>query len=768
MELRKKLISVAALAFTVALGAGMACMTASAEEQQPTLKISGVAVRTENFKDAQGKDIEGSSGIRFKTDSSLEKGNFEAYTIVSAEGVGSKKVAATAWRPDNDGWNTVVAGIPKDDYVKEITAQSFIVLSNTQVVISNPVSYSISQAAAEGIKQENLKGAEADQNLIDVLQQYNKEPVEQPGADAEVTLSFANTSQRVSQTTEQQVWSNNGVTFTNDKAASTSNVIDSSNPVRLYANSKLTIEASGLISKIVFDCNSTSYATALKNSIGDTAVADSDKVTVDLDSSSDTFVIEKLTAQVRMDSLTVTVSSGAIEDPTKEENQEKAQSIADSLALSQTTLKEVGETLNLPLTTASVSWSLQDTDLLTMDAKTIKVSRLPAEDTTIALTATVTVGSGENMASATMTDPLEILVRAAVELPEADSELTIAEALAWADYFGKGYASSDAYSTDKYYVRGEIKEVSGATNGNMTIVDENGEELYINGTYSADGATRYDKLDVKPVAGDTVTVYGVLGMVNNTKTQMNAGWITEYTIIPANKLATEAAALSTIATTVKEATTIDLPSKGKTHEDVDITWTKDVEDSVAKFVENQLVINEPTADGAITLTAKLEVDGEDKYENVTILVQKDNGEKEIIFNLGDDGVAEHKDGSSKPTYDETVNGYTLNITGGTNMYLGAIDAKGNGAIKFGASSKAGSMTFTVPADVNKVVLYVAKYKANTSKVDVNGTAYTLTKNSNDGAYDEIVVDTTTNKTITFKTVSGGYRCMLNSIKFVIG
>ena len=114
---------------------------------------------------------------------------------------------------------------------------------------------------------------------------------------------------------------------------------------------------------------------------------------------------------------------------------------------------------------------------------------------------------------------------------------------------------------------------------------------------------------------------------------------------------------------------------------------------------------------------------------------------------------------------ETNNGYTLNITGGTNMYPSSYDAKGNSCIKFGTSSKTGSMTFTVPENVTEVVICVAKYKANTTKINVNGTEYTLTNSSNDGAYDEIVIDTTTTKTISFATVSGGVRAMVNTIVF---
>ena len=129
----------------------------------------------------------------------------------------------------------------------------------------------------------------------------------------DATLSFANKAQRTSYSTSKQVWEQNGITFTNNKSASTTNVGDYANPVRLYASSNIVVECSlGNITKIVFDCNSSSYATALKNSIGSTATVSSDKVTVTLDGSNNSFTIAKLTAQVRLDALTVTyaVSTG--------------------------------------------------------------------------------------------------------------------------------------------------------------------------------------------------------------------------------------------------------------------------------------------------------------------------------------------------------------------------------------------------------------------------------------------------------------------------
>ena len=125
------------------------------------------------------------------------------------------------------------------------------------------------------------------------------------------TLSFANKAQRTTFTTSKQVWAQNGITLTNDKASSTSSVADYAGPARFYKSSKITVVAGGAITKIVFDCNSSSYATALKNSIsaasGVTVTVSSDKVTVTFAEAVDSFVITSLTGgQVRMDSITVT------------------------------------------------------------------------------------------------------------------------------------------------------------------------------------------------------------------------------------------------------------------------------------------------------------------------------------------------------------------------------------------------------------------------------------------------------------------------------
>lgn len=139
----------------------------------------------------------------------------------------------------------------------------------------------------------------------------------------------------------------------------------------------------------------------------------------------------------------------------------------------------------------------------------------------------------------------------------------------------------------------------------------------------------------------------------------------------------------------------------------------------------------------------------------------------VVFNLGANGSASHTDGNSKTTYTETVSGYTLTLSSVSNFYTGARDAKGNSCIKLGASSKTGGFTISgIPADVTQVIISVAGYKANTVTVKVNDVSTSVTEKSNNGAYKDISVDTSSTKTVKLVTATG-YRAMVNTITFVI-
>ena len=208
---------------------------------------------------------------------------------------------------------------------------------------------------------------------------------------------------------------------------------------------------------------------------------------------------------------------------------------------------------------------------------------------------------------------------------------------------------------------------------------------------------------------------------------------------------------------VEKGDQVTLDVTPEAYEDVTITW------NATNATVNGNVVTFNTV-GKATVWAIVSC-GETVKESRKFTVEV-TAKTLATFEFGANGSASHNDGTEKNTYSETSNGYTLNLTSMSKVYSGARDAKGNSCIKLGTSSAVGSFTMTVPSDVVKVVFKVAKYKANASKISINGTNYTLSNSSNDGAYDVIEIDTTTTKTITFATVSGGVRAMVNSVVFM--
>ena len=127
----------------------------------------------------------------------------------------------------------------------------------------------------------------------------------------EKEISFADKAQRTEFDTAHQVWLQNGITVTNNKASSTSNVADYANPVRFYKNSSLKIEHPSM-TQIVFVCNSGTYATALATAIGATATVSGSNVTVVLDAPQDVYEIAALSGgAVWLKSIQITVLEAA-------------------------------------------------------------------------------------------------------------------------------------------------------------------------------------------------------------------------------------------------------------------------------------------------------------------------------------------------------------------------------------------------------------------------------------------------------------------------
>ena len=129
---------------------------------------------------------------------------------------------------------------------------------------------------------------------------------------------------------------------------------------------------------------------------------------------------------------------------------------------------------------------------------------------------------------------------------------------------------------------------------------------------------------------------------------------------------------------------------------------------------------------------------------------------------------EHSNGSKITEDSETYysNGCELKFQNYSNLYNNARDAKGNSALKLGKSDAIGSFEITIPQNASIVLLKIGKYKDNDSTVIINGREYILTKASNNGEYDEIIIDTSNVKKITVSTTKDHTMCMIRSIEFI--
>ena len=93
--------------------------------------------------------------------------------------------------------------------------------------------------------------------------------------------------------------------------------------------------------------------------------------------------------------------------------------------------------------------------------------------------------------------------------------ITVAEAIDIATAAGQNGTE------DRYYIAGTVVTVSNASYGEMTVADETGE-IYVYGTYSADGELKFPELESRPVAGDKVLLHCILSTYNDAPQVKNA------------------------------------------------------------------------------------------------------------------------------------------------------------------------------------------------------------------------------------------------------
>ena len=300
----------------------------------------------------------------------------------------------------------------------------------------------------------------------------------------------------------------------------------------------------------------------------------------------------------------------------------------------------------------------------------------------------------------------------------------------------------------------------------MYVIDGEGNQLTVYGTYSADGSVRYDAMESKPVAGDTVRLYGIIGQFSSTA-QMKNSCLIKCESTDAGKILVDKETLKLSATDLKKADdSISLTTAGTNGST--IAWALKETSEYVSLAEGKLtVVSLPTKeDVKVVLVAALTLNGLTATKEFTVTVRVPL-QVVATFEFGDNvDSTTHADGSAISSGKAYTSGdYTLTLNDITNVYDGANDAKGNSALKLGTSKKTGSFSFTVADNVKSVEIKVAGYKAATStKIKINGKEYTVTTASNNGEYTTITIDTTTTKTVEFVTVTN--RAMIDSISFL--
>ena len=206
--------------------------------------------------------------------------------------------------------------------------------------------------------------------------------------------------------------------------------------------------------------------------------------------------------------------------------------------------------------------------------------------------------------------------------------ITVAEALTMCE----DYVSSP--STERFYLIVTIKSIDDTSYGKMTVADETGE-IMVYGTYSADGALKFNALTDAPKAGDIMLIHGTLqNYKGNTKEIQNARLIDFYTPEGASKPEDEITVKPGDTITIEEAMAI----AGK----VDLNNRYIIEATVKSIVNSaygQMIIEDET--GEISVYGSYNADGtvgysamEDKpFKGDTVVLsctlQDFNGTKEI-------------------------------------------------------------------------------------------------------------------------------------------
>lgn len=240
--------------------------------------ITVQTIRTEYSNAPQGKNA---TFVEVKTPGTLAFWSFEATSASFTAAADAKDIEVTIYNATAD-----VVATSDNAQFSATYANGVLTVSALENTSSDPIEGNITVTCgtlSQVITVSQLGASSGDQTAV------------------EATISFADKANRTTYTTSQQVWEQNGITVTNDKASSTTNVGDYANPGRFYKGSNVKIEAPGAIVSISINVSGldSKYVTPW-------GTASNGIVTITLDGTSDTYQFTNLSAQARANSMTVT------------------------------------------------------------------------------------------------------------------------------------------------------------------------------------------------------------------------------------------------------------------------------------------------------------------------------------------------------------------------------------------------------------------------------------------------------------------------------
>ena len=459
--------------------------------------------------------------------------------------------------------------------------------------------------------------------------------LEQGDDEISQTIDFSSVATRDSYSTTQQIWKQNGITVTNDKGASTTNVDNAwqssgdNKHIRFYKDSTVTIAYPGMTKLLFYSTaaytsgdKTTDYPGFLKTSL---EAAGLGTVTADTENNTVT-----LTLAVPMDSITFTAGAGQIRLTTLDvvantngtTDQNKVDGAKLQLNLAKTNYTLAG-TYDLPAKQGdvNVTWAVATNDYAVIENGKLKVNSLPETEAELTLTATLTLNG------ATATKEIKVKVTNAGVENDGSEEHPYTAAEAW--------KIANMGSTEEVYVTGYVAlpgTYAGTTFNNF-------DNMYITDSYDAatdysySGYTGGEYIGLFYIyrpkaegefltsaglnAGDLVTFKGNLANYNSKSPQLANGVCVART--EPERTDVEDALLA-VKSTLTVTTTGETALPASTVAGVTFTWS--TEDTTYTVTDNKLNVAElPTTPATVTLTVSATDGTETKTKTVTVTIK---------------------------------------------------------------------------------------------------------------------------------------------------